>query len=290
MPQPLQRVRRETGGEQGLLGAAVVEGGGGGGGSRVRVQCPHGARAWEALRRSPRHRHPPGQSGPLKGRGAERGGGMGSRAEVPGTPTYIPQNDPLVALIIWNTHMWGFLKKICPPGGPVRAARVWGGWMGGGQGSENFVMFCRHIWIPHEILSILRINAWRKNEILPPTGCQNNVPAPNWDQMWSGPSKHSGHLEGGLWVSRAAAGRPPSAPAMPPPPPPPTALITPHPSVRCIHRPPCAHPRPQGPVPLGPADLWPPHGPCRRRRTYRSVGAAGGLTGPTRLRSYRGLG
>ena len=30
------------------------------------------------------------------------------RAAVPSTPTYIPQNDPLAALIILNTHMWGF--------------------------------------------------------------------------------------------------------------------------------------------------------------------------------------
>ena len=43
---------------------------------------------------------------PLKGGlGAGRGGG------VPGTPTYIPHNDPLLALIILNTHMWGLLEK-----------------------------------------------------------------------------------------------------------------------------------------------------------------------------------
>ena len=34
--------------------------------------------------------------------------GGGSRAGVPGTLTYTPQNDPLVALIILNTHLWGF--------------------------------------------------------------------------------------------------------------------------------------------------------------------------------------
>ena len=34
--------------------------------------------------------------------------GGGSRAGVPGTPTYIPENDPLIALIILNTDMWGF--------------------------------------------------------------------------------------------------------------------------------------------------------------------------------------
>ena len=33
------------------------------------------------------------------------GGGLGG---VPGTPTHIPQNDPLVALVILNTHVWDF--------------------------------------------------------------------------------------------------------------------------------------------------------------------------------------
>ena len=35
-----------------------------------------------------------------------------------GTPTYIPQNDPHDALIIWNIHKWGkncFQKKILLP-------------------------------------------------------------------------------------------------------------------------------------------------------------------------------
>ena len=35
-------------------------------------------------------------------------GGEGAQWGVTGTPTYIPQNDPLVALIILNTHRWGF--------------------------------------------------------------------------------------------------------------------------------------------------------------------------------------
>ena len=35
----------------------------------------------------------------------ELGPGGGGR---PGTPTYKPQNDPLVGLIILNTHMRGF--------------------------------------------------------------------------------------------------------------------------------------------------------------------------------------
>ena len=33
-----------------------------------------------------------------------------------GTPTYIPQNDPHDALIIWNIHSWGkfFFRKNLP--------------------------------------------------------------------------------------------------------------------------------------------------------------------------------
>ena len=44
---------------------------------------------------------------------------------VPGTPTYIPQNDPLVTLIILNTYV-GFVKQKLPSGGPVPAARFGG--------------------------------------------------------------------------------------------------------------------------------------------------------------------
>ena len=51
---------------------------------------------------SPRQRHPLNILTPGKG------GGGGAQACVPGDLTYIPQNDPLVALIILNTHMWGF--------------------------------------------------------------------------------------------------------------------------------------------------------------------------------------
>ena len=38
---------------------------------------------------------------------AGEGGQGGSQDGVLGTPTYIPQNDPLVALIILNTNIWG---------------------------------------------------------------------------------------------------------------------------------------------------------------------------------------
>ena len=54
----------------------------------------------------------PKHFGPLK-----RGGGG-----LPGTPTYGYQNNPLVVLIILNTHMWG-KKIVTPQGGPVPAAR-----------------------------------------------------------------------------------------------------------------------------------------------------------------------
>ena len=49
-----------------------------------------------APRCSPRQRHP------LNILGGSRAG-----AGVLGTPTFIPQNDPLAALIILNTDMWG---------------------------------------------------------------------------------------------------------------------------------------------------------------------------------------
>ena len=107
-----------------------------------------------------------------------------------GTPTYIPLNDTLVALIILNTHMWGFGKNIYPLGGAVLAARV-GGLDGEGQGSENFFMLCIPIWIPHEILSILSMHTWGNSKFLSPTICEKKIfPAPlvpNWDQIWTGP-------------------------------------------------------------------------------------------------------
>ena len=58
-------------------------------------------------------------------------------------------------------------------GGPVPAARF-GGLDGGCQGSEKNFTFCIHIWIPHEILSILSTDTWRENVILPPTICRKN--------------------------------------------------------------------------------------------------------------------
>ena len=86
--------------------------------------------------------------------------GGGGVAQGPGAP-YVPQNDPLVTLIILNTHMHRFEKtNFLPPGVP---AAKFGGLDGGGQGSETFFMFCVHIWISHEILSILSVHKLSEN-------------------------------------------------------------------------------------------------------------------------------
>ena len=61
---------------------------------------------------------------------------------VPSTPTYVPQNDPLIALIILNTHVWGFFEKKCTPWGSSPSSQTLGGGGGGGWGGkvrgENF--------------------------------------------------------------------------------------------------------------------------------------------------------
>ena len=57
------------------------------------------------------------------------GGGGGRQAGVPGTPTDAPQNDALVALIVLNTHMRGFLRYPHPLGGADPSSKVLGaGW------------------------------------------------------------------------------------------------------------------------------------------------------------------
>ena len=63
--------------------------------------------------------------------------------------------------------MWGAPKKVLTPGVQAQQPGL-GEWMGEVRGQKNIFMFCKHIWIPHEILSILSINTWRKNEILQP--------------------------------------------------------------------------------------------------------------------------
>ena len=62
-------------------------------------------------------------------------GGLGRPVGVTGTPTYVPQNDPFVALIILNTHMWALQKKFIHWGsGP--SSQILGG--GGVRGEEKF--------------------------------------------------------------------------------------------------------------------------------------------------------
>ena len=56
----------------------------------------------------------------------EEGRGLGGRGGGGGA------GDPLIALIILSTHIWGLRKKNYPLGGPVD---------GGGQGSEKLFMF-----------------------------------------------------------------------------------------------------------------------------------------------------
>ena len=68
------------------------------------------------------------------------------------------------------------------------------------------VMLCIHIWIPHEILSILSINTWSRNENLSPTTSFHFQGL--WCQIGTGPSEHLRiHFFGG--GSRAAVGQPP---------------------------------------------------------------------------------
>ena len=83
--------------------------------------------------------------GPLKG-----GWGVGgSRAGVPGTPPHIPQNDPLVALIIWNTHMWGGFE-LYPLGGP--SSQVWGaGW---GRSGVRKMFHVLHTYLAGIVLNL----------------------------------------------------------------------------------------------------------------------------------------
>ena len=76
-----------------------------------------------------RHQHPLNILTP------KRGGG--SQAGVAGTPTYIPQNDPLVALITLNKDTWGFEKKFAPWGVQSQQPGL-GGWMGEVRRQKNF--------------------------------------------------------------------------------------------------------------------------------------------------------
>ena len=96
-------------------------------------RCRHGGRSDS----NPDPKPPLNFLGPVGGRvgWGVLGGRLGAPSVgVPGIPTCVP----FVALIILNTHLWGFLKKSLPPGGPVPAAGFGGGWAGvGGSGGEN---------------------------------------------------------------------------------------------------------------------------------------------------------
>ena len=77
------------------------------------------------------------------GRGSLGGGGG---AAVPGAPTHVPQNDPLVALIIviLTTDMCFWKKKIFTPWGVRSQQPRLGGWMGEvrGQGNSSCLHTC----------------------------------------------------------------------------------------------------------------------------------------------------
>ena len=67
--------------------------------------------AWGDAQVQPPTARPLKHFGPMKGVGGWElgvlGGGGGGGAGIPVTPTYILQNNPLVVLIILNTHMLG---------------------------------------------------------------------------------------------------------------------------------------------------------------------------------------
>ena len=88
--------------------------------------------------------------------------GMGLGAGVPGTPTYIPQNDTLVALILLNTRMWRLFVHSPSPG-----SHIWGTGLGR-SGVKKTFMFSVHLYIPHEFLSILSTHTWGPKTIPPP--------------------------------------------------------------------------------------------------------------------------
>ena len=90
------------------------------------------------------------------------GGGAGLGSQAP--QHTLPQNEPLVALVVLNTHMWGFTLW----GGRIPAARLGGGGLdGGGQGSGKDSMFCIRFGTPLKIPSTLSTHAWGRNEIVP---------------------------------------------------------------------------------------------------------------------------
>ena len=71
-------------------------------------------------------------------------------------------------------------------------------------------MLCIPIWIPHEILSMLSLNAWSKNETLPPTICYKKNSGAFGAKLGPNVLNILTILRWGRGgMSRAAVGRPP---------------------------------------------------------------------------------
>ena len=100
------------------------------------------------------------------------GGGGGQPGWGPGYPNiHTSKRSPCRNDYVEHTYA-GVLKKNFTPWRVRSQQPGLGGLEGGGQRSEKCVMFGINIWIPHDILSILSIPTWGKNELLPPTICQ----------------------------------------------------------------------------------------------------------------------
>ena len=71
-----------------------------------------------------------GGEGGLGGSASQPPGGPGGGGGSVGAPTYVPQNDPHDALIIWNIHKWRekFFRTICPAAqAPISQGPSWSG-------------------------------------------------------------------------------------------------------------------------------------------------------------------
>ena len=145
---PPPRSYTSIGGEGGSWRTGWRGQGTGGGGGHSDPQPP------------PKNLLGPWEGGGGGGGSVSSGAGGGGESRVP--QHKIPQNGPVVALIILNTHLWGFVKTNVPPGGLVAAAGFggeWGrGWTGGGGegggGVKGFFPFYMHIGVPHNSLII----------------------------------------------------------------------------------------------------------------------------------------
>ena len=118
-----------------------------------------------------------------------------------GTPKHIPQNDPLVALIVLNTH--SFLKRNFHPLGRLVPAASVGrlDWGGGVRGEKNFHVSHTYLDFPENSEHFEYTHKGQKRNP-PPTEalCQPPPPPPDlmlqkiphiWGRMWSEPHQHS---------------------------------------------------------------------------------------------------